>query len=60
MKEKNLIKMAQSCVKSKEYKEITGLHRITQKRIKELCKKDRLYQTPKLNDVLYLHYQGDP
>uniref|UniRef100_A0A1A9UWT4 Dynein axonemal assembly factor 1 homolog n=1 Tax=Glossina austeni TaxID=7395 RepID=A0A1A9UWT4_GLOAU len=50
--------MAQSCVKSKEYKEITGLHRITQKRIKELCKKDRLYQTPKLNDVLYLHYQG--
>uniref|UniRef100_A0A1B0C1Z6 Dynein axonemal assembly factor 1 homolog n=1 Tax=Glossina palpalis gambiensis TaxID=67801 RepID=A0A1B0C1Z6_9MUSC len=50
--------MAQSSVKSKEYKEITGLHRITQKRIKELCKKDRLYQTPKLNDVLYLHYQG--
>ncbi|EDV54437.1 dynein assembly factor 1, axonemal homolog [Drosophila erecta] len=39
-------------------KEITGLTRMTPKGLKELCKKDKLYQTPRLNDVLYLHYQG--
>ncbi|TMW53918.1 hypothetical protein DOY81_000975 [Sarcophaga bullata] len=41
-----------------EPKEILGLNRITKKRILELCKKNKLYQTPELNDVLYLHYQG--
>ncbi|KAH8251184.1 hypothetical protein KR032_002014 [Drosophila birchii] len=39
-------------------REITGLNRMTEKGLKELCKKDKLYQTPRLNDVLYLHYQG--
>ncbi|XP_039501228.2 dynein axonemal assembly factor 1 homolog [Drosophila santomea] len=39
-------------------KEITGLTRMTPKGLKELCKKDKLYQTPRLNDTLYLHYQG--
>lgn len=41
-------------------KEVTGLHRMTQQGLRELCKKDKLYQTPRLNDVLYLHYQGKP
>lgn len=44
--------------RKEESKEILGLNRITKKRILELCKKDKLYQTPELNDVLYLHYQG--
>ncbi|KAH8410334.1 hypothetical protein KR009_012316 [Drosophila setifemur] len=39
-------------------REITGLNRMTPKGLKELCKRDKLYQTPRLNDVLYLHYQG--
>ncbi|KAH8393788.1 hypothetical protein KR200_012259 [Drosophila serrata] len=39
-------------------REITGLNRMTEKGLKELCKKHKLYQTPRLNDVLYLHYQG--
>ncbi|KAH8238908.1 hypothetical protein KR038_006195 [Drosophila bunnanda] len=39
-------------------REITGLNRMTEKGLKELCKKNKLYQTPRLNDVLYLHYQG--
>ncbi|KAH8273784.1 hypothetical protein KR044_000268 [Drosophila immigrans] len=39
-------------------KEVTGLHRMTQKGLRDLCKNHKLYQTPRLNDVLYLHYQG--
>lgn len=31
---------------------------MTKKAIEALCKKNKLYLTPKLNDVLYLHYQG--
>ena len=33
------------------------LHWITVKYIKRLCKEHGLYQTPELNDVLYLHYK---
>ena len=35
-------------------------YRITVKFIKKLCKEHGLYQTPELNDVLYLHYKGEP
>ncbi|KAI4490297.1 hypothetical protein M0802_010765 [Mischocyttarus mexicanus] len=32
--------------------------RMTEKFIKKHCKEHKLYQTPWLNDVLYLHYKG--
>lgn len=31
---------------------------MTKENILNSCKKNKLYVTPKLNDVLYLHYQG--
>ena len=31
---------------------------LTPKLLKEFCKKDNLYNTPHLNDRLYLHYKG--
>lgn len=31
---------------------------MTKEKIINLCKKHKLYVTPRLNDVLYLHYQG--
>lgn len=33
-------------------------YRMTKKKLLELCKKNKLYITPSLNDVLYLHFQG--
>lgn len=51
--------MSQVAGESATRKEVTGLHRMTQKGLRDLCKKDKLYQTPRLNDVLYLHYQGE-
>lgn len=32
---------------------------MTKENILNLCKKNQLYLTPHLNDVLYLHYQGE-
>lgn len=34
--------------------------RMTKKAILEQCKRNKLYTTPQLNDVLYLHFQGFP
>ena len=31
---------------------------MTEPYIKQLCKKDKLYRTPSVNDKLYLHYKG--
>ncbi|GAB0095242.1 hypothetical protein DMENIID0001_105980 [Sergentomyia squamirostris] len=36
----------------------SGLKQMTPAVVRDLCKKNNLYLTPRLNDVLYLHYQG--
>ncbi|CRK88455.1 CLUMA_CG002268, isoform A [Clunio marinus] len=36
------------------------VRKMTKQAIMEQCKRNKLYTTPRLNDVLYLHFQGFP
>ncbi|CAH1398955.1 unnamed protein product [Nezara viridula] len=36
----------------------TGAPKMTKKNIQEICREQKLFHTPGLNDILYLHYQG--
>ena len=32
---------------------------MTERYLKQLCKEQKLYQTPELNDIIYLHFKGN-
>jgi hypothetical protein len=35
-----------------------GFNMITEKFLRDLCEENNQYETPHLNDTLYLHYKG--
>ncbi|XP_002733322.1 uncharacterized protein LOC100366747 [Saccoglossus kowalevskii] len=52
------VKETEAESQEKEKENLSHYPRMTAKELRGLCKKHKLYLTPHLNDVMYLHYKG--